>query len=226
MEPRTRQQPRPEPLPQRSGDLDATTLAIAAVASAAAAFVTSQVWAGGTLWSAAMTPVIVALVREVLRRPVERVRTVRTTRGGRTVEVPVEEMADPDRPDEPVAVYRRSGESRWSSRRVRIAIITGLLAFAGVAVAYTVPELLAGRSLGGGGDNRTTLFGGQPRKATEKKKAEPTATPQATAAPGTTATPEAAETPEATATPAETPTPEATETPAPPPAAETPAPTP
>ena len=42
-----------------------------AVASAAAAYITSKIWARGTLFSAAMSPVIVALVKEGLRKPTE-----------------------------------------------------------------------------------------------------------------------------------------------------------
>lgn len=43
--------------------------------------------------------------------------------------------------------------------RVKIALVTGLLAFLIAAVALTVPELIAGGSIGGG-EGRTTLFSG------------------------------------------------------------------
>ena len=49
------------------GGVDLPTLLVTAVASAAAAYVTSQVWAPGTLASAAFTPVVVALLKELLR---------------------------------------------------------------------------------------------------------------------------------------------------------------
>src|SRR5690349_21193908 len=79
---------RPAPPPVRSsGDVRLSTLAIAAAASAVAAYVTSKVWAGGTLWSAAASPVIVALVKEGLNRPAGKLQTVRLERFGRTQEV-------------------------------------------------------------------------------------------------------------------------------------------
>jgi hypothetical protein len=52
------------------GDLDLATLVIAALASVIAALVTSRLWANGTLFSTAITPVIVALVKEYAQRPV------------------------------------------------------------------------------------------------------------------------------------------------------------
>jgi hypothetical protein len=55
-------QPSREPRGGGGGELSVSTLLIAAVASAVAAFVTSQVWTGGTLMTAALSPVIVALV--------------------------------------------------------------------------------------------------------------------------------------------------------------------
>ena len=208
--------------PARTGDVSLGTLAIAAAASAVAAFVTSQVWAGGTLVSAALSPVIVALVKEGLARPAEKVKTVRLVRGTRGQ--PVEAAGD-ERPIPagvayeaedltPVTVYGRekAGRRRFTRKQLRIAFITGLLAFGIVVVIYTVPELLAGSSIGGGGGSRTTLFGGTPaaqKKSTPPKSsatATPTATPRAgvtpTATPAATvtATPTAAAT--ATATPA------------------------
>src|SRR3954464_13728810 len=51
--------------------LSQQTLAIAAAASAAAAVVVSHLWKDGTVIAAAMTPVIVAIVKELLARPME-----------------------------------------------------------------------------------------------------------------------------------------------------------
>src|SRR3954451_24964971 len=53
--------------------IELTTLFLSAIASAAAAYITSKIWAAGTLFSAALSPVIVALVKEGLRRPTEKV---------------------------------------------------------------------------------------------------------------------------------------------------------
>jgi hypothetical protein len=60
---------------QRDG-VDVGMLAVAAVAAVAAAMVTSKLWPGGTLISTAMTPVIVALVKEWLRKPAQRISAV------------------------------------------------------------------------------------------------------------------------------------------------------
>jgi hypothetical protein len=53
--------------------LNLRTLVIASAASAAAALLTSQLWIAGTWIAAAMTPVIVSLVSEMLNRPTERI---------------------------------------------------------------------------------------------------------------------------------------------------------
>ena len=53
---------------------------IASAASVAAAFVVSRVWGPGTVYGAAATPVIVALVSELLHRPAQAIETVRRTR--------------------------------------------------------------------------------------------------------------------------------------------------
>src|SRR4051795_9007694 len=66
--------PPPPPSAAAAGSgIELTTLFLSAVASAVAAYVTSRIWAAGTLFSAALSPVIVALVKEGLRRPTEKV---------------------------------------------------------------------------------------------------------------------------------------------------------
>jgi hypothetical protein len=55
------------------------TLAIASIASAAAAAITSQLWFAGTWVAAAITPVLVSLVSELIHRPTERIARARTT---------------------------------------------------------------------------------------------------------------------------------------------------
>ena len=66
----------------KSGGLSVSTLMIASASSLAAALVVG-LWGGGTLFGAAMTPVIVALVSEGLHRPARAIDTVRQTRTGR-----------------------------------------------------------------------------------------------------------------------------------------------
>src|SRR4051812_31886925 len=158
-----------QPPPAGEGTIDLTTLLLSAIASASAAYITSKIWAAGTLLSAAMSPVIVALVKEGLRKPTEVVASVaapsRWTRTGADEPGLVPDpgavvpapgpVVDPDAPHvvlppavtpgdhAPVSVYStRSRRLRW-----RLAVITGLLGFGIAVLFFTVPELIAGKSL-------------------------------------------------------------------------------
>src|SRR5215212_8799127 len=51
--------------------LSLQTLVVAAVASGVAAVVVSRVWKDGTVLAAAMTPVIVSILKEMLQRPMQ-----------------------------------------------------------------------------------------------------------------------------------------------------------
>src|SRR3954452_2118208 len=51
--------------------LSLQTLVVAAVASGVAALVVSRVWKDGTVLAAAMTPVVVSIVKELLQRPMQ-----------------------------------------------------------------------------------------------------------------------------------------------------------
>jgi hypothetical protein len=206
------------------GGISLQTLIIAGLASAAASYAVSRIWGPGTLISAAATPVIVALVSEFLRRPVEtaaksakKVPTVQTLPAvrKRTIAAPgdatrVQEgptrvttgsatRAEPHSPSgqpppgrrvEPPATVTpvmdpgtmNHAESNTWRPRWRLAVVTGLVAFAIVLALYTVPDLLAGRSITGNGQP-TTFFGGS---ANVNKKASPTTT--VTTTPVTTVT--------------------------------------
>ncbi len=238
-----------QPEPARSSHLDLSTLIIAAIASCAAAYVTSRFWQGGTLWSATLTPVIVALVKEALARPADKLqsstRLVRDKTTGRPRdEVPVggsRGSAEPPQPKAPHSAPPRlddpdteySGVQVYSSRKPAgkhwtLAIGTGLLAFVIAAVVVTVPELVANGSSGdGGGRQGTTFFGGRSSRSSSSK--QDTKDKAKTPVPGADATPTPA--PRASPTPTPTPrtqaTPSATPTPTPSPAARaTEAPTP
>ena len=174
-----------------SGDrLSLRALAIASAASAIAALITSQLWAPGTALAAAVTPVIVAIVSELLSRPAEHVSRLRESaqrgvsrgRSGPTVDEP---PADEDATD--VGPIRRYGRRRF---RLKVALVTGALAFVIAAAALTLPELLFGRAATT--DRQTTLFGGAP---SQEQTEQPTET-----APGTTPT-EPAEKPPPPTTP-------------------------
>jgi len=219
--------PPPQPPPPSGGEhIDLTTLVISAIASAAAAYVTSKIWARGTLLSAAMTPVIVALVKEGLRRPTEKVATVvpavvtapsRWTRpsAGEPGLVPEEPPPPAPAPVDPVAphvvlppvVAGESGPVRVYSTRARrlrwrLAVITGLLGFLICVALYTVPELIAGRSIGRGSSNATTIFGGRGHHHKSSTTTTSTSTTQttSTAPTSTTQTAPTETTPSRTAT--------------------------
>ena len=114
-------------------------------------------------------------------------------------------------------------KGRQPRPRLKIALITGALAFVIAAGVVTASELaLFGGSVSS--DRRTSLFGGE-KKAASGQDEEATPTPTATETPEEGATPTPA--PSATVTPVPTATPAPPDaTPAPTPAAPTPAPTP
>lgn len=234
--------------------LNVRTLTIASAASASAALVTSQLWIAGTWIAAALTPVLVALIAELLTRPTERISRALTS--DRPAGFPVDEDAaparvarrsperDPDAPRPrsrrpmpreaapldrgpratpgnaaPVRVYR-SGAGTPSRGRSRRKIAYGMVAatagaaFVIAALLITVPELIAGQSIGQA-ERGTTLLGGTPRAkrhGSEDKQAKGQTTPTETTTEQTqtTTTPETQQT---TTTPPPT-TPQAT-TPAP-----------
>jgi hypothetical protein len=181
------------------GGIDLLTLAITAAASACAAYVTSQVWASGTLASAAVTPVLVALIKEALAKPAVVVTRAVPVRGVVRSSTPGEEPPAPlEQVGERVAQHGEiPGRSRSFGRRAwQTAIVTGLLGFLVAAVIITVPELVSGKSVTGGG-GQTTLLGGH------RKSSSTTTTPtQTQTAPAETITVAPVET--TTVPPAET----------------------
>jgi len=181
------------------------TLTIASAASATAAVVTSQLWIAGTWIAAATTPVIVALVSELLHRPTEKIAQRLTTDRPALAEAagpapPARPEADPlppqapaepgptgDRPGVPVRepeptgpgpvrVYRSSATPP-RRRKIAVGAVLGTAALALViaVAALTVPELIAGGSIGKGGD-RTTFFSGDRdrRSSSDGEQREPT----------------------------------------------------
>jgi hypothetical protein len=207
---------------KRSG-ISIQTLAISAAAAVAAAVIIPMIWERGTLLATAMTPVIVALVSEGLRKPAEAISTVapRVTRRsatGAAVRAPDrfeplpadERELEPEvRDDDPFGLRAAPKPGHhW-----KLALATGAVAFVIAAVFLTSSELVFGgpatRDSG-----RTTLFGGN---KTEKETPTPTPSPsgerEATPTPTVTATPTATPTPTVTATPTPTLTPTPTATP-------------
>jgi hypothetical protein len=229
-----------EPRKQQSG-VSIKTLLIAGAASATAALVVPLFWKPGTVFAAAMTPVIVSVVSELLKHPTEKVSSVasrRATGGGVILEPPPrrDEPFDPLAPASTEelealpqttgqrAVHRRS----LTGRQLKLALVTGLVAFVGAAAVVTASELIAGDPVSSG-SGRTTFFGGSDKRDKDPTPTPtPSATPEETETPTPTATPTPS--PTATATPEPQATPTATPTPAPQtltePAPATPTPTP
>jgi hypothetical protein len=135
------------------GGLSVQTLIIASISSLAAAILIHEFWQAGSLLAATVTPIIVALVSEGLRRPADRISDIRRGRAA-----PVT-RPDPNQPD-PFGIWGE--QPRRSRRGPAIAIATGLVAFVIAGIALTGTELVFGGSAGGG-DRRTTLLGGQDR---------------------------------------------------------------
>jgi hypothetical protein len=177
---------------QQGGEgLSLQTLVIAALAAGSAAILTSSFWQKGTLVSAAMTPVIVAVVSEMLKRPAQKVR--RATSSARTptparervplaygagagspAERPSREMPAPREPAAPMSQYKvyraesrgpRVGRIHW-----KIVLATAAAAFVIAVAALTLPELLFGSSVSG--SQSTTFFGGttSTHRATDQQK--------------------------------------------------------
>ncbi len=153
--------------------MNARTLAIASAASASAAALTSQLWIAGTWIAAAVTPLIVALVSELLHRPSERIaRAITSDRPALRLDESEESPAagphlDPDAPPPaPVRVYRQPTAPPGSRRRIalRVVVLTTLLGLVIGAAALTAAELIAGQSIGKS-DRATSLGVGKSRKS-------------------------------------------------------------
>lgn len=183
--------------------IDIRTLAIAAVASAAAAAVTSQIWFRGTPFAAALTPVIITLVSQMLHRPADRIAQRLTAETDALPEAagaeppPRSQEVAPEPAPDPGAAPTRNPDTNhapapkihlYRRRRRKIAwgaaLVTGLLAFAIAAVALSVPELITGNSLFD--SSRSTTLGGakvkpsDDRPPTEREPAAPDSEPDRT----------------------------------------------
>jgi hypothetical protein len=142
-----------------SSGISVQTLIIASVSSLAAAIVVHKIWQGGAIIGAAVTPIIVGIVGEALRRPVDRLTAVRE--GGRRLPPEREHDVPPasrQRGDDPFGLWedrrRRSRGRTW----LAIGAVTGILGFAIGAFLLTGSELVFGGSVAS--PKRTTLFSG------------------------------------------------------------------
>ena len=229
-----------ERAPKQGGGLSVQTLVIASLASMTAAVVIHKFWSGGAILGAAITPIIVAVTSEVLRKPIDRASRLAAEKRERTVAtrghatVPTGPPAPDPRGDDPFGIWQADRPRPWyrrlDGRHLRLALATGALAFLVGGFALTGAELVFGGSLGGGGD-RTTLVGGDDRDRDRDRRerdrdedAQPQ-TPSTTPAP-TESTPEETPTTPAPAQPEPTPTEPAPAAPAPDPAQPAPEPAP
>src|SRR5687767_7562331 len=217
------------------GGLSLQTLLISSAAAVTAASVVPLFWEQGTLFATAMTPIVVALVSEALKKPAERITAVtprvarRTATGAavRRFEPSAARTRDPGRvgargegPErfEPLPEHLRDdappvrGDDPFGLRkaqraprpRLKVALITGVLAFFIAAGVVTASELaLFGGSVSS--DRRTSLFGGEKKASTDQdEKATPSPTATETPEEGATATPTPSAEPTVTATPSPT----------------------
>lgn len=159
-----------------SGGLSMQTLVLAACGSGIAAVLTSTFWPGGSILSAALTPVIVALVSESLRKPTARIGAVASTgigrarpsrrrgrgRGDRPADGP--DQADDGRP---YTVYGAGAP------RIRPAVVfaTAGIAFFIAVLALTVPERIFGGAVAN--DRSSTFFPGSSKEEKEREEPKP-----------------------------------------------------
>jgi hypothetical protein len=188
--------------------LSVRTLVIASAASFTAAIVTAQFSTAGTPIAAALTPIIVTLVSELLHRPTEAVAQRITSdrpavlpegsgagspRTPREDELPDRAPAEPGTQPEPgaaeAAPMRVYGKPPRRRRKIAIGVValTAFLAFAISAAALTLPELIAGESVGGG-DRGTSIFGGKKRKKKDEDRPQATTPTETTTVPQETVT--------------------------------------
>jgi hypothetical protein len=188
---------------EKSGGISVTTLVIASASAAAAATIVPLLWAGGGVVAAAITPVIVTLVSESLKRPVTKVQEAgvwRRTPQGTAVRQPSGRDFDPVDPeeerievraDDPFGLYEEeNGGGFFAKKKVVIALITGAIAFGVAAVVVTAGELTFGDSTK---PSQTRFWGGSSRETptptptpTATEEGEETPTPTPTATPGET----------------------------------------
>ena len=213
----------PEKQDKGGSSLSLQTLVISSLAAVAAAIVVPTFWERGSLVATAITPIIVAVVSELLNRPakvitssVPKVTRRSATGAALRSEQPTGVGARgggpeqlPPRREDPFGLY----EPERPSRRfpLRLAVITGLLAAVIGAGVVTASELAVFGHQIGNSHRSTGLLGG----TTKKRTATPTATATPTGTATETPTPTETETPTPTPTPSvgASPTPSATPTP-------------
>jgi hypothetical protein len=202
-----------EPKQGGGGGLSLQTLLISSLAAVAAAIVVPMFWERGSLIATAITPIIVAVTSELLNRPATVIKTAapkvaRRTATGAAVRsrTPTGVGARGDGPEQlppredPFGLY---ADQRPGRRPLKIALMTGLIAFVIGAGVVTASELAVFGHSVGQPKRSTGLFGGHAKKTpTPTPTASPTETPTETE----TATPTVTATATVSATATPTPT--------------------
>jgi hypothetical protein len=177
--------------PSGGGGLSIQTLVISSLAAVAAAVVVPMFWERGSLLATAVTPVIVAIASELLRKPTQVVTAVApkvVRRTGTGTAVHAQETAavggrqrpgGADTGAEQVAEVPPGGISaddpfglraaQRPRRRLplRLAVVTGLLAAVIGAGVVTASELAVFDHSVSSGNHRTSLFGGSTKRSTK-----------------------------------------------------------
>jgi hypothetical protein len=224
--------------PESQGGLQLQTLLISAASAVAAATIVPLFWQRGTIIATAMTPVIVALVSEGLRRPAQRIskvapRVTRRTATGAAIRRFEPDAADTRHPErvgargggperfDPLPPHARTAAPgaapddpfglRRPGRRSwwKAGLANGLVAFVIAAVVVTGSELAIFGGSVSGGNERTSLFGGTKHKSSADKQDSN----GKQGSPATTPTPTATATAEPKATATATATPSVTPAP-------------
>jgi hypothetical protein len=171
-----------------AGRLSPRTLSVASAASATAALITSRLWFQGTALAAALTPVIVSVVSELLDRPARHVSRLRATRRGASPADDELRASEGSQIQDGAPEYTLYA-ARRRSPRLKVALLTSAIAFLIAVAALTLPELISGKAVAT--DRHTTIFGGTPPRQDSSQPASRPTTPPTATAPKTTRVPPA-----------------------------------
>jgi hypothetical protein len=178
----------------KSSELSVTNLTIAGFAAVAATLVLSRFGLAGTLTGAGLTPIVVAVTKEMARRPVDTVARLAESGRGivRPAGAPQVPSPAPTGPPRLASDSRAPRRRRWAGVRWSRVFVTAAAAFVIAVAVFTLPDLIAGRSIVS--DRTSTFFSTEPA-APAAPEPETPATPTTTAptetAPDTTTAPTA-----------------------------------
>lgn len=177
---------RTEEKPSGGQGLSVTTLVIASLSSIAAALFIHKFWTGGAILGAGITPVIVALVSESLKKPTRVITERRQSRPpgpsamrGAPDMMPVEPTRAQTR-DDRFGIWEDQHDEgprfhKVRGRSLKLAIATGVVAFVVGAFLLTGTQLVFGG--GGDGADRLTIVPGTQKKTDDPQHTQTTTAP-------------------------------------------------